>query len=61
MNRLLVTGSDGFIGYHLTKSLLYDVYEVLGIENINKYYDPALKDARISNLQPNANFNYKTN
>ena len=30
-------------------------------DNINEYYDPAMKDARTSNLQPNANFNYKTN
>ena len=43
MNRqkILVTGSAGFIGYHFTKSLLDDDYEVLGIDNINNYYDVA--------------------
>ena len=38
--RILVTGAAGFIGYHLSKSLLDDSYEVFGIDNLNNYYDP---------------------
>ena len=61
MNRqkILVTGSAGFIGYHFTKSLLDDDYEVLGIDNINNYYDPALKQARLNNLYPYRNFSFE--
>ena len=61
MNRhkILVTGSAGFIGYHFTKSLLDDDYEVLGIDNINNYYDPALKQARLNNLKPYDNFSFE--
>ena len=38
-NKILVTGAAGFIGYHLCRSLLNDNYDVLGIDNINDYYD----------------------
>lgn len=38
--RVIVTDSAGFIGYHLSKSLLYDDYEVLGLDNMNDYYNP---------------------
>ena len=57
--KILVTGSAGFIGYHFTKSLLDDNYEVLGIDNINNYYDPALKQARLNNLKPYRNFSFE--
>ena len=43
MIKVLVTGVAGFIGFHLAKSLLADGYEVLGIDNMNDYYNPALK------------------
>lgn len=46
--KILVTGSAGFIGFHLTCGLLDRGYEVVGIDNINDYYDPALKFARLS-------------
>ena len=55
--KILVTGVAGFIGYHLCKSLLEDNYEVLGIDNINDYYDPNLKVARLEQLKPYKNFN----
>jgi UDP-glucuronate 4-epimerase len=57
--KILVTGSAGFIGFHLTKSLLDDGYEVLGIDNINDYYDPKLKYARLDQLTPFKNFTFE--
>ena len=48
---ILVTGSAGFIGFHLCKSLLKIGHKVIGIDNLNAYYDPALKLARISQLR----------
>jgi len=57
--KILVTGSSGFIGYHLCKSLLEDEYEVLGIDNLNEYYDPNLKLARLEQLKPYNNFNFE--
>lgn len=50
MDRILITGSAGFIGYHLTKSLLDNGFEVLGIDNLNDYYDVNLKYARLKEL-----------
>ena len=49
--KILVTGSAGFIGYHLCESLLEDGYEILGIDNINDYYDTKLKIARLDELR----------
>jgi UDP-glucuronate 4-epimerase len=46
--KVLVTGSAGFIGFHLTKRLLEDGYEVLGLDNINTYYSQQLKFKRLS-------------
>ena len=48
--RVIVTGAAGFIGFHLTRRLLDDGVTVLGIDNLNPYYDPALKRARIEQL-----------
>ncbi|MBT6516888.1 MAG: NAD-dependent epimerase/dehydratase family protein [Candidatus Marinimicrobia bacterium] len=56
--RILVTGSAGFIGYHLCKSLLNDGFIVYGVDNINSYYDPALKQARLDQLQSDPNFSF---
>ena len=59
MKRILVTGATGFIGYHLSKSLLDDSYEVLGIDNINDYYDPKHKLIRLDQLTPYKNFTFE--
>jgi UDP-glucuronate 4-epimerase len=48
--KILVTGIAGFIGFHLTKRLLEDGYEVVGLDNINDYYDVNLKYGRLSEL-----------
>ncbi len=48
---ILVTGSAGFIGFHLSKRLLEDGYDVVGIDNLNDYYDVKLKEDRNSILK----------
>jgi UDP-glucuronate 4-epimerase len=48
--KVLVTGSAGFIGFHLVKALLTAGYDVVGIDNLNDYYDPQLKQDRLNNL-----------
>jgi UDP-glucuronate 4-epimerase len=50
--KLLVTGAAGFIGMHACKRLLERGHEVSGIDNLNAYYDPALKQARLEQLRP---------
>lgn len=47
---ILLTGAAGFIGFHLAKRLLAEGYQVLGFDNMNDYYDPALKRARLDQL-----------
>jgi len=56
MKKILVTGAAGFIGFHLSRSLLEDGYEVLGIDNVNDYYDPNLKWMRLNILKKYSNF-----
>src|SRR5687768_12886682 len=47
---VLVTGAAGFIGYHVSRALLGRGEHVIGIDNLNPYYDPALKEARLTEL-----------
>lgn len=47
---IVVTGAAGFIGYHVAKRLLARGDEVVGIDNLNDYYDPSLKEARLARL-----------
>ena len=58
--KILVTGTAGFIGYHLAKKLLELGHQVIGYDNINDYYDVNLKYARLNNLGINRN-NLKDN
>lgn len=51
MKNVLVTGVAGFIGFHLAKKLLIDGFNVVGIDNINDYYDVKLKYARLNELE----------
>jgi UDP-glucuronate 4-epimerase len=48
--RVLVTGAAGFIGAHVAHRLLAEGFEVIGVDNLNSYYDPRLKDARLRRL-----------
>ena len=57
--RILVTGAAGFIGFHLCEKLLEDKHTVLGIDNINNYYDVKLKKDRLKILLRKKNFKFK--
>lgn len=57
-NTILITGAAGFIGYHLAKKLLEKKYDVLGIDNMNTYYDVKLKEYRLEKLMPYDNFKF---
>ncbi|MEY2949881.1 MAG: hypothetical protein RLZZ248_1082 [Bacteroidota bacterium] len=56
--KVLITGSAGFIGFHLAKKLLEDNHHVVGIDNLNSYYDISLKKGRLELLKPYANFQF---
>lgn len=56
---ILVTGVAGFIGMHVAKALLDKGESVLGIDNLNDYYDPALKNARLQQLDEHKGFTFK--
>jgi UDP-N-acetyl-D-glucosamine/UDP-N-acetyl-D-galactosamine dehydrogenase len=55
-NKILVTGCAGFIGFHLADRLLKEGYTVIGLDNLNDYYDVSLKRSRLAILQKNENF-----
>jgi len=56
--RILVTGAAGFIGFHLSKRLLSEGKNVVGIDNLNTYYDVNLKKARLAILKKYDNFTF---
>ncbi|NBS15035.1 MAG: NAD-dependent epimerase, partial [Verrucomicrobia bacterium] len=56
--RILVTGAAGFIGYHLSERLLGAGDEVVGLDNLNDYYDPKLKEARLERLKKHKAFRF---
>ena len=55
---ILVTGAAGFIGYHVTERLLAEGAAVLGVDNLNDYYDVRLKHARLEALRSHADFSF---
>ncbi len=59
MNKILVTGAAGFIGLHVCHALLARGDEVIGVDNLNDYYDPALKHARLAQLQGKPGFAFE--
>jgi len=58
MPKYLITGAAGFIGYHVATRLLNRGDIVVGIDNLNNYYDPRLKTARLDRLLPHTGFSF---
>jgi UDP-glucuronate 4-epimerase len=56
--QILVTGAAGFIGYHLSEKLCNQGYTVVGLDNLNDYYDVHLKNSRLETLRRNENFSF---
>jgi UDP-glucuronate 4-epimerase len=56
--KFLITGAAGFIGFHTSQYLLDRGDIVIGVDNINDYYDPSLKEARLSQLKDNDRFTF---
>ena len=59
MTKILLTGAAGFIGSHVAITLLERGDEVVGIDNLNDYYDPTLKDARLARLTGRPGFSFR--
>jgi len=57
--KILVTGAAGFIGMHVAQRLLEREHEIVGIDNLNDYYDPKLKVDRLARLQPHPCFAFQ--
>ena len=55
---ILVTGAAGFIGFHVARQLLAEGRPVVGLDNLNNYYDPALKQARLALLRADGRFSF---
>ena len=59
MANLLVTGVAGFVGFHLCQRLLDRRDTIIGIDNLNNYYDVSLKQARLEQLKNRSGFSFK--
>jgi UDP-glucuronate 4-epimerase len=55
---ILVTGAAGFVGFHVARRLLADGNQVVGLDNLNDYYDPGLKQARLDGLREDSRFSF---
>ena len=58
MKKVIITGSAGFIGFHTALRFLKEGFEVYGIDDLNDYYDPNLKEDRNKILEQDKNFNF---
>jgi UDP-glucuronate 4-epimerase len=56
--QVIITGAAGFIGYHLAQKVLSNNIKVIGIDNLNDYYDVSLKKARLTELEKNTGFSF---
>ncbi|MFN3712859.1 MAG: NAD-dependent epimerase [Alcanivoracaceae bacterium] len=56
--KILITGAAGFIGFHVSRVLLEAGHEVVGLDNLDPYYDVALKEARLAELSPYSAFRF---
>src|SRR3977135_3246639 len=56
---ILVTGAAGFIGFHVARQLLAEGRTVVALDNLNAYYDPALKQARLDILRGQPGFTFE--
>ena len=58
MDKILITGCAGFIGMHVSRSLLEDGCQIYGVDNLNDYYDQELKKDRLDKLKKYKNFQF---
>lgn len=58
MRTILITGAAGFIGFHASRQFLAQDYRVIGLDNLNDYYDPDLKQKRLTLLNAQKNFTF---
>jgi UDP-glucuronate 4-epimerase len=58
MNKILITGAAGFVGFHLSQRLLLAGEQVIGLDNLNDYYDVSLKKARLEKLNSHSDFQF---
>ena len=56
--KILITGAAGFIGFHVAERLLAQGHDVVGIDNLNDYYDVNLKRARLARIETQPNFRF---
>ena len=57
-NAILVTGAAGFIGFHVAQRLLSAGRKVVGLDSLNSYYDPKLKEGRLDILKRHSDFSF---